>query len=249
MADDLTLAGVPESYGALQSALMQTEDLEQFLHELAMVAARLIPGTLVCGITVQRDGSPSTAACSDPLAADVDDIQYRLGDGPCLRAIQEGTVTIMDDTAGHSRWPKFAAEAESRGIRSCLAVPLTTDGAPIGALNIYARQPSAFGPAQVRRAENLAGYASGALALAVRLASYSALTGQLRASLASRAIIDQALGVIMAQERCTQAQAMVILRTASQNRNVKLRDVASAVVASVSGEPPQPPSPFEDGLP
>ena len=60
-----------------------------------------------------------------------------------------------------------------------------------------------------------------------------------------RAVIYQALGVIMAQERCTQAKAFEILRTASQNTNLKLRDVAAAIVTSVSGEPPQP-HPFEE---
>jgi hypothetical protein len=81
--------------------------------------------------------------------------------------------------------------------------------------------------------------------IAGRLASYAALTEQLRSSLASRAVIDQALGVIMAQERCPQARAFAILRAASQSANVKLRDIAAAIVTSVSGEPPQPPQPFE----
>ena len=59
-------------------------------------------------------------------------------------------------------------------------------------------------------------------------------------------MIDQAIGVIMAQERCTQTRAFDLLRSASQNRNVKLRDLAAAIVTSVSGEPPQP-LVFEDG--
>jgi len=83
--------------------------------------------------------------------------------------------------------------------------------------------------------------------IALRMASYAALTDQLRSSLASRTVIDQALGVIMAQQRCTQAQAFAILRAASQNTNVKLRDIAGAIVTGVSGERPQPPPPFEDG--
>jgi len=74
----------------------------------------------------------------------------------------------------------------------------------------------------------------------LRLASYSELTEQLRSSLTSRAVIYQALGVIMAQERCTQAKAFEIMRTASQNSNLKLRDIAAAIVTSVSGVPPQP---------
>ena len=74
--------------------------------------------------------------------------------------------------------------------------------------------------------------------------TYADLIDQLRASLASRAVIDQAVGVIMGQERCTQDKAFAALRTASQNRNVKLRDIAHEVVLSAGGEPPKPP-PFE----
>ena len=138
-------------------------------------------------------------------------------------------------------------EAASHGIRSCLALPLVAEGKAIGALNLYARSAAAFGTAETLRAQNFAKNASGAVALALRLASFAALTDQLRSSLASRTVIDQALGVIMAQERCTPAYAFAILQAASQNTNVKLRDLASAIVTGVSGERPQPPPPFEDG--
>jgi GAF domain-containing protein len=102
------------------------------------------------------------------------------------------TVACSDEVA----WPEFESRAASRGIRSCLALPLIADGKPVGALNLYARAVDAFGAAETRRAERLAENASGALALALRLASYAALTDQLRSSLASRTVIDQALGVI-----------------------------------------------------
>jgi ANTAR domain len=117
---------------------------------------------------------------------------------------------------------------------------------PAGALNLYGRAAGAFGARETRRAERFAQNAAGALALALRLSSYAALTDQLRASLASRTVIDQAIGVIMAQERCGQARAFSLLRAASQNRNVKLSEIAAAIVTSVSGEPPQPPA-FEVG--
>lgn len=110
----------------------------------------------------------------------------------------------------------------------------------MGAMNLYAPVPDAFGEAEVRRAELFAASLSAALALAARQASATTLTGQLREALASRAVIDQALGIIMDQERCTSAQAFAILRNASQNRNVKLRDIARQVITSGSGEPPQP---------
>jgi len=231
----------------LQGALLSTQSVEQFLHEMAVMAARLVGGGLSCGMTMQPSGRPVTVACSDQVAARVDEVQYELDDGPCLHAMRDGSVVRIEDTTEKVRWPEFEAQAASHGVRSCLALPLIAEGKPVGALNLYSRQASAFGAAEARRAENFAENASGALSLAMRLASHAALIEQLRSSLTSRTVIDQALGIIMAREQCNQARAFAILRSASQNSNVKLRDVAGAVVTSVTGEPPQPPPPFEEG--
>jgi GAF domain-containing protein len=241
-----------ESAGAgslreLHGALLSTEGVEEFLHETAMLAAGLVRGGLSCGMTMQPSGRPVTVACSDLVAAQVDEVQYELDDGPCLHAIRDGHLVRIEDTAEKARWPEFEAQAASHGIRSCLALPLNPDGKPVGALNLYARQASAFGPAEARLAEKFAHDASGALSLVMRLASHAALIEQLRSSLASRGIIDQALGIIMARDHCTQQRAFEILRSASQNSNTKLRDIASTVVTSVTGEPPQPGPPFEEG--
>jgi len=244
----------------LQDALIGTANIEEFLHEMAVLAARLTSGgsggsagsgVLSCGMTMRSNGRPVTVACSDPLAAQVDEVQYALDDGPCLHAMRGGHVVSIEDTADKARWPEFEARAAARGIRSCLSLPLksgppSSGGRPVGALNLYARTASAFGAAEARRAESFAKNASGALTLAIRMASYAALIEQLRSSLVSRAVIDQALGIIMSRERCGQDRAFAILRRASQHSNVKLRDIATAIVTDVSGEPPQPP-PFEGG--
>jgi GAF domain-containing protein len=244
----------------LQNAILDTRNIDDFLHELAVIATRQVAGDLSCAMTLRQSGRPVTVACSDPVAARVDEVQYRLDDGPCLHAMRDGEVVIIEDTAEQAHWPEFEAEAAAAGIRSCLALPLIADtrdaeSQPAGALNLYARTASAFGEIETRRAENFAGKASGALALASRLTSYADLNEQLRASLVSRSVIDQALGIIMArgglgsvdsEQHLTQGRAFELLRTASQNTNTKLRDIARALVTSVTGEPVQPPPPFED---
>jgi len=233
----------------LHGALLGTQSVEQFLHEMAVMATRLVNRGLSCGMTMQPSGRPVTVACSDQVAARVDEVQYELDDGPCLHAMRDGHMVRIRDTAEKARWPEFEAQAAVHGIRSCLALPLSAEGKPVGALNLYSREASAFGVTEARRAENFADDASGALSLAIRLASHAALIEQLRSSLSSRTVIDQALGIIMAREHCTQARAFAILRSASQNSNVKLRDIAGAVVTSITGEPPQPAPPFEQGRP
>jgi hypothetical protein len=80
---------------------------------------------LSCGMTIRPNGRPVTVACSDPLAAQVDEVQYRLDDGPCLHAMRQGILVRIDDTAERARWPRFESKAASHGIGSCLALPLT----------------------------------------------------------------------------------------------------------------------------
>jgi GAF domain-containing protein len=233
----------------LQNALLKTDSVEQFLHELAVLSTRVAGEGLSCGMTLRQRGRPPAAvACTDQLAAQADDIQYRMGDGPCLHAMRHARTVRIDDFAAHERWPGFARQAAALGLRSCLAVPLRADEEPAGALTLYARWPRAFGPAETARAEQFAGHASGALTLALRMASCNDTNDQLRSSMVSRAVIDQALGVIMATERCPQDKAFAVLKTVSQNTNVKIRDLAATIVTSVSGEPPRSAtSGFQDG--
>jgi transcriptional regulator with GAF, ATPase, and Fis domain len=239
-ADDLATA-----IAELQNVLLRSEDIDKFMHELAIQAARLVAGSLSCGITSSRAGQNATVACSDDLGSHVNQLQYELHEGPCLTALADACPVRADDLAADTRWPRFAAQASAKGISSVLSLPLIACDETVGALNLYALTRAAFGDEQARRAEQFAELAAGALALGLRLVSYAALTDQLRASLTSRAVIDQAVGVIMGRERCTQDSAFAVLRTASQNRNVKLRDVAQEVIADVSGQRPEPP-PFED---
>jgi hypothetical protein len=131
--------------------------------------------------------------------------------------------------------------ALAHGVRSSLSTPLITPDRPVGAFNLYSDTPGFFGAAETRLAEQFTREATVAVGIAARLAAQAVLTDQLRASLASRAVIDQALGVIMGQQRCTAAEAFDILRSVSQNRNVKIREIAEQIITSITGQPPQEP--------
>jgi GAF domain-containing protein len=241
---------VQTDLAGLQNALLKTDSVEQFLHELAVLAARTVGDGegMSCGMALRQRGRPASAtACSDPLASEADRVQYQSGDGPSLHAMRHARAVNVHDTATSNSWPRFCGQAASLGIRSCYAVPLINDGEPVGALVLYARRPGAFGPEQVARAAKFARHASGALTLSLRMASCADQNDQLRSSIVSRAVIDQALGVIMATERCPQDKAFALLRSVSQNTNVKIRDLAATIVTRASGEPPRPTAPFEDG--
>ncbi|WP_214402777.1 GAF and ANTAR domain-containing protein [Pseudonocardia lacus] len=227
-----------QAVAELQQLLLATENITGFLEQVAALAVKMLPGDVSCGITLRRDRGTTTVASSDSRASQVDEVQYGHGDGPCLRSLVTGQVVVVEDLVDDDRWGGYRVPALGHGVRSSLSLPLHAGDAVIGALNLYAAQPRAFGPAEQLVAQRFAGEASRALELAVRMAERSEMSAHLQAALASRAVIDQALGVIMGQNRCTAHEAFELLRGISQNRNVKLRDIATEIVTAVSGQAP-----------
>jgi GAF domain-containing protein len=207
-------------------------------------AADTVGPGLSCGITLIRDGRSVTVAGSDDIATSLDEVQYHYRTGPCLTAMRTREAITIHDLATDDRWGSYCRNALAQGARSVLSIPLSIDLGEAGALNLYAPNSGVFGADQQRRAEGFAAEASRALRLAGRLADQIELSSNLKAALASRSIIDQALGVIMAQNRCTANEAFDILRSGSSHRNIKLRDLAREIVTRVGGEPPKPIPPF-----
>jgi GAF domain-containing protein len=222
----------------LQQLLLATDNIDEFLQQVAHLAATVLPGELSCGITIRRNHRAITAASSDARASQVDGIQYNHDHGPCLTSLNTGEVVLIDDLATDDRWNGYQIPALGHGIRSSISLPLHGDHKVIGALNLYATRPRAFGSQEQLAAQRFAGEASRALTLALRLAERAEMSHDLQHALASRAVIDQALGIIMGQNRCTADEAFETLRTISQNRNVKVRDIAAEMITAVSRHPP-----------
>jgi GAF domain-containing protein len=219
---------------ALQELILSTEGMTDFLDELVQLAAA---GHGSCAITVRLDDKTRTVASSDELASRGDEIQYAQDEGPCLEAMRTDALVDAPDLATDDRWGNYRSHALAQGIRSMLSTPLGVDGQTFGALNLYSTKVGAFDAAARVQAERWAQQASGAVGVALRLAERTRHGQQLAEALNSRSIIDQALGILMAQQRCSSAAAFEILRRASQGRNVKLRTIAADIVHAVGGPP------------
>ncbi len=218
--------------------LTATDTFEAFLQELAVLAAREVGGDLSCGITARSDRRPVTVASSDTLAARLDEMQYADGIGPCMHALNTGEVVQIDDMASDDRWGAYQSDAYAHGLRSSLSMPIGSNGQIVGALNLYSTRARSFTDEHRRRAARFADRAAGALTVAARIAAQARLSEQLQHALESRAVIDQAIGVIIAQQRCSPEQAFSVMRAASQNRNVKLRTIAAGIVNSLQQQAP-----------
>ncbi|MGC5013249.1 GAF and ANTAR domain-containing protein [Streptosporangium sp. DT93] len=227
----------------LLSLLLSTRTFETFLHELAVLTAEALPQDSMCGITVTRPPHAATIAGSDDLTLAVDRIQYRTGQGPCLDTLADGGVHRIADTSVESRWPAFCAEAFAHGVRSCLSIPmLLVLPEPAGVrscYNLYNPRPGVFDEAVQARMHVLAANAAGSVSLALRIAGQARSSEDLRATLASRSVIDQAIGIVMKQG-CPPGEAFALLSRASQNRNLKIRVLAAEIVATAGGRAPGP---------
>ena len=225
----------------IQDLLLDTPDVEAFLTELARHSAAMLssPGARVfCGVTMLRHRSATTVASSDERARLLDELQYQFEEGPCLTASRTGVRIHIPDLENDTTWPDYTEVAAANGVRSVLAVPfqLPEDSAKAG-LNLYSETVHGFDEAAIQRASDYVQQASKGLRLAVLIAQHSQTAANLRAAMTSRTVIDVATGIIIAQNRCTQAEAVELIMKASSNRNVKLREVAQAIVDSAGGGP------------
>ncbi|SIR30336.1 GAF and ANTAR domain-containing protein [Micromonospora avicenniae] len=232
------------AYGRLLALLADSPHVDVFLDQVVRVAVEVVSPAVGCGMTVRRDGPAFTVAASNELAAQADEIQYGADEGPCLHALHSGQIVEVPDLRRDERWRRYREHALKLGIVSSLSLPMTIDGETLGALNLYATEPNAFDDRARRRAVAFAEQGTAALAVILRQAEQALVHRQLTDAMASRSVIDQALGVVMGQQRCTATEAFALLRQASQHRNRKLRDVAAEIITQVTGETPQPASEF-----
>jgi PAS domain-containing protein len=194
-------------------------------------ARRLISGTAQVGVLLlRRRGAMGADGSSDELALACDEQQLALREGPALTALAErGGPVVVADTAADGRWPAFLPVAAERGVRSILSVHLATADTLLGVLSVYAEQPDAFGEPE--------SFVASMLAIQLGLAlDHFRTVRNLRAGMANRELIGEAIGVLVERRRITSRQAFQLLVRASQHNNVKLHDIARIV--SETGQDP-----------
>jgi GAF domain-containing protein len=227
--------GVPIAAGLaeLAAAMLATDSLQEFLIQVARLAAESLPVVGSCGITIQGEGRPLTVASSDALAEELDEVQYGVDAGPCLDALRHDRINSIADLSVEDRWPTYCKHALSQGVHASFSMPLRAGGRVVGALNLYSKT-SPFDESVRQHVAVFAAQAAAAIAMAMRYADQVTLTEQLRTALTSRSVIDQAMGIIMGQRKCTAEEAFAVLRAASQRRNIRLREVARELVDSAT---------------
>jgi len=206
------------------------------LQQIVGFAVVTVEGCDAAGISLLTGPEVTTPVYSDPVALEIGKVRHEAGEGPGLDTLTSEATVYAEDLAEDPRWPRFGPRAVALGIRSVLSCRLAASGT-LGALNLYARLPRAYGATDRTKALIFAAHAGAALGAAEALEdANTALSGEihrvenLRVALASREVIGQAEGILIERERITADQAFAVLRRASQHLNIKLREVAQYVV-------------------
>ena len=223
------------SFSETAQALFAAGSVHDTLVSVVELAKATIEGCDFAGLFLIEGDVVVTPVCTDAIVAEVDATQHETGEGPCLDAVAHRLIFYADDLSKDHRWLHFAPSATQAGIRSVLALPLSAD-AHIGALNLYARYPAAFGVVDRAKAAILVPLASLALSAAHSHEDEERRAASLNSALTSRETIGEALGILMERERITADQAFDVLRRASHHLNIKLREVAQHLIDT--GESP-----------
>jgi GAF domain-containing protein len=224
--------GASRALEQLGRMALRDQSMDSVLQAVVDLTRSVLPGASEASISLVVDGRPTTAVFTGSLALALDESQYDRGHGPCLHAAATGDLTEIPDTRIDTRWPDYARVAWERGNGSSLSVPLPIQEKVNGALNIYAREPYAFDEEDRRAAQKFAPYAAVAVGNMHAYASARDMAENLHIALESRAVIDQAKGILMERHKLTADQAFQALAAVSMRSNTKVRDVAEELVLS-----------------
>lgn len=214
----------------LTSALHNEEALTSTLQRVVDLAYGAITACDLASVTYMAEGRPFTIVTTDAEAELIDQAQYDADTGPCLDAFREKQTVSVPEMRTEPRWAEFRERALQCGVESSFSLPLIASDIGVGALNLYSRTKAGFMDVPGDAASLFAKQAGVAVANARLYERARNVIENLEAALDSRDLIGQAKGIIMANEKVTGDEAFEVLKASSQNRNVKLREVAVAVI-------------------
>lgn len=230
--DDVDLRDSLASLSRLGSSRL---GLEELLTRVATYAVQAIPGADGAGLTLLEADRSDTVVATADFVTEIDNIQYGLGQGPCISAAAEGSTVVSGSLGADARWPRFGGRIARLGVHSALSLPLITPDGVVGAMNVYARPKNVFNDSAARTGEIFAVPAAIAVQNAQVLAQAQRLAARLEAALQTRGVIDRAVGIMMSRSGRTADETLERLRTLSQHEHQKLPTIAQQIVDEAVG--------------
>jgi GAF domain-containing protein len=222
-------------FRGLAQLVYTTDDYQEMYQAICDAAVRLVDGCQHASIMLAQQGDAmTTAAASDETARHIDALEREVGEGPCVDAINEEAAQLDADLSQVSTWPRLRERViDETPVRGMAGFRLIVDQRKVGALNLFSDRPNGLDDASVDQAAVLAAFASVVLIAAANKQQARSL----REGLASNREIGKAIGLMMAFHKVGDDEAFEILRKASQDMNLKIREIAGQIVDHHNSRP------------
>ncbi|WP_410589967.1 ANTAR domain-containing protein [Amycolatopsis sp. lyj-23] len=231
---DGELAGVAARMSGL---LLSRETVESVLELIVSLANATITAAAGVGVTlVDADGGFVTTTASGPLVREADELQYELGEGPCMAALAGCSPQRIDDVTTERRWTRWCAAVAGSGLRSVVTAPMVTDDGCQGAIKVYATAPAAFGPVDERALVTFADRAAVLVANARAYERAGRLSEQFKETLRERDRIAMAKGFLMGRDGLGEEAAFERLLSLARDGGTSPAETATRLVESVPRE-------------
>ncbi len=228
-ADDARGSDTRDALDGLARLLLAEESTQSVLQRAVDLVKRVMPEGAEASITLIRDQQPTTSASTGSLASGLDESQYGQGYGPCIEAALGGHLVEITDGRTESRWPDYMPAFLRQGALSSVAVPVPA-AHWAGGLNVYARAAGAFADEHRHALAEFAAYTAVALINVAALQDARGQAEHLRVAMQSRAVIEQAKGILIERHKVTSDEAFRLLIDVSMRTNRKVRDLAEHLV-------------------
>lgn len=218
-------------FARVSGLLLSRETVDTVLRLITSVALETFPGSRGAGLTLlDEHGERVTAAATDPVVEAVDEIQYRLGQGPCLDAWQQRTLVRADDLRTEQRWPDWSPQAAHYGMRAVLSAPLVTEAQALGAIKVYATQPDTYGRREERLLPMFATQAAILLTHMRTAKDAEHVSDSLAEALRTRDVLSIARGIVMQRDGVDERAAFLALVESAERQRVTVRQAAEELI-------------------
>lgn len=216
----------------LQVLLLESKGMPDFVVGLALMSVSVLGGStpLACSISLERGSVPAVAASNSEQATRLGLLQQELDEGPSLEALRRQDKVFVPDLQSDKRWTRFAGAVRGEGVRSVLAVPLAINDSARAVLSCYSTSGNTFDDAVIKAVQETSVSLSRALQMALITDPRDLASEKWRAVLQSRAVVDGAVALIMVQERCSRAEALILLRREAHAGNHTFLQEAGKVI-------------------
>lgn len=214
-----------------------------YLDALAVEVAGSFGDSAGSGITFEHHGAVLRVASSDDASARCDQVESRLGRGPCVEAVRTQRAVLLPGVEDDARWPEWTEQAVQEGYVSALAMPAPVAPGAAVALNVYFREPEPWDDAMLAVARRHARTIARAVEGRLTLVTAARVAGEVHRVVEARVTVEHAVGAVMHCNACSPQDALEVLRRAVDDAGVSLEVASRIVVGVLSGAPPTPPTP------